>query len=99
MIEKQIAQMTWREILKLVYDVLSYQLFEIDGHGMSLGKLISGIVLLVLGYIVSKRAAREVDRRLFVRMNIDEALRYTFRRLTFYFFMFLATLFTLHMLA
>lgn len=97
--EKHLAQMTWREILHLVYDILSYPLFEIDGHPFSLGKLMAGAVLLVVGYMLSNRAAREVDRRLLARMNVDEALRYTLHRLFFYFFLFLATLFTLHMLA
>ena len=103
--EKQVAQvaqatqMTWTEILKVAYQILNYQLFELDGHGVSLGKLISGVVLLVVGYMVSRRGAKEVDNRLYTRLDIDQALRYTFRRLTFYFFLCLTTLFTLHTLA
>ncbi len=100
--EKQVVQatqMTWTEILKVAYQILNYQLFELDGHGVSLGKLISGVVLLVIGYMVSRRGAREVDNRLYTRLDIDQAMRYTFRRLTFYFFLCLTTLFTLHTLA
>ncbi len=95
---EEIAHATWKETLKLVYQVLSYQLFELDGHGVSLGKLMSGIVLLTLGYMISKRGAKEVDKRILTRMSVDESLRYTLRKFIFYFFLCLSTLFTLHTL-
>lgn len=97
--EGQLAQMTWTEVLRVTYQVMSFELFEVDGHGLSLGKLLSGVILFVLGYLLSKRASRAIDRRLLTRLDIDEALRYTFRRLIFYFFLCVSTLFTLHTLA
>jgi potassium efflux system protein len=97
--EEIVVQHTWAEILKLIFDVLNYQLFELDGHGVSLGKLVTGIVMLVISYLISRRGAKEVDRRVLVRMNVDEHLRYTLRRLIFYFFVCITTLFTLHTLA
>jgi potassium-dependent mechanosensitive channel len=97
--EEVVVQHTWREILHLTFDVLNYQLFELDGHGVSLGKLVTGIVLLIMSYIVSRRGAKEVDRRLLTKMNVDDSLRYTLQRLIFYFFVCLTTLFTLHILA
>jgi small-conductance mechanosensitive channel len=96
--EKMVAQYTWGEILKVSYQVMNYQLFELDGHGVSLGKLLSGIFMLAASYIISRRAAREVDRRVLGRMTIDDHLRYTLRRFIFYFFLCLMTLFTLHTL-
>jgi len=94
-----IAQHTWKDILKVTYDVLNYPLFELDGHGVSLGKMVTGIFLLIISYMISRRAASEVDRRVLVRMNVDDSLRYTFRRMIFYFFVCITTLFTLHALA
>src|SRR5665213_1784003 len=97
--EEIVGQYTWKEILHLIYEVLNYQLFELDGHGVSLGKLISGIVMLIVSYLISRRGAKEVDKRLLTRMNVDDSLRYTMRRFIFYFFVCLTTLFTLHILA
>lgn len=96
--EKVVVEYTWKEIAGVVYQILNYQLFELDGHGISLGKLISGIFLLVLGYMISRRGAREVDNRVLTRMDVDEHLRYTLRRFIFYFFLCISTLFTLHTL-
>lgn len=97
--EKVVVQYTWTEILKFTFTVLNYQLFELDGHGVSLGKLISGIFMLIIGYLLSRHAAKVVDKRVLVRMNVEDHLRYTLRRFIFYFFVCLATLFTLHTLA
>lgn len=97
--EEIVAQHTWAEILRLIFDVLNYQLFQLDGHPVSFGKLVTGVVMLILGYVLSRRASSEVDRRMLTRMNLDESLRYTMRRLLFYFFVFVTTLFTLHTLA
>jgi small-conductance mechanosensitive channel len=89
---------TWRDFLGQVHYVMSYQLFEIDGNGITLWKLLSGIVLLAVGYLISRRAAREVEKRVLVHMPIEESLRYTFRQLIFYFLLFITTLFTLRAL-
>ena len=96
--EKVVVEYTWKEILSITYQVLNYQLFELDGHGVSLGKLISGIILLIAGYWISRRGANAVDSRLLMRMNVDEYLRYVLRRFIFYFFLCISTLFTLHTL-
>lgn len=89
---------TWRDFLGQVHFVMSYQLFEIDGNGITLWKLLSGIVLLAVGYLVSRRASREVEKRVLIHMPIEESLRYTFRQLIFYFLLFITTLFTLRAL-
>lgn len=92
------VERTWQDVVLQVRAVLDYQLFELDGHGVSVAKLLTGIVLLFVGYAVSARAAREVDRRVLGRLNLDQSLRYTFRRLIFYLFFFIATMFTLRTL-
>lgn len=96
--EKVVIEYTWKEILSITYQVLNYQLFELDGHGVSLGKLICGIILLIIGYWLSRRGANAVDSRVLVRMNVDEYLRFVLRRFIFYFFLIISTLFTLHTL-
>ena len=96
--EKAVVQMTWHEIGRVAFEVLNYQLFELDGYGVSLGKLITGILMLVLGYYLAGRGSKEVDRRVLTRLNVDESLRYTLKRFIFYFLLSLSTLFTLHTL-
>jgi small-conductance mechanosensitive channel len=91
-------QWTWHEIFAQLASVLNYKLFELDGNGVSVAKLITGVALLVVGYWFAGRAAREVDRRLLGRLQMDSGLRYTFQRLIFYFFLFIVTLFTLRTL-
>jgi potassium efflux system protein len=97
--EEVMVQHTWKEIAQMIFDILNYPLFNLDAIPFSLGKLITGIFLLMLGYAFSRRASGEVDRRVLTRMNMDESLRYTMRRLLFYFFVCITTLFSLHMLA
>lgn len=89
---------TWKDFLGHVVFVLNYKLFELDGNGISLGKLLSGILLLVIGYLISRRASREVERRVLVHMPVEESMRYTLRQLIFYFLLFITTLFTLRAL-
>lgn len=95
---EQAVEMTWKEILAFIGEILNYQLFVLDGHGVSLGKLISGIILLIVGYWISGRGAGLIDQRLLSRLHVDTSLRFTFRRLIFYFFLTISTLFTLHTL-
>ena len=97
--EEILVEHTWGELLHLIFQTLNYPLFELDGHPVSLGKLITGVVMLIMGYWVSRRASREMDRRVLTRMNMDDSLRYTMRRFMFYFFVCITTLFTLHTLA
>lgn len=89
---------TWHEIFQQCAAVLNYKLFELDGHGVSVAKLITGVVLLVVGYWLSGRAAKEVDRRVLGKLSLEESLRYTFQRLIFYMFFAVVTLFTLRTL-
>lgn len=96
--EKLWAQMTWSEVIRWIFHILSYPLFELDGHAVSLGKLTSGLVMLVFAYIFSKRASREVDQRLLVRLSIEDSLRYSLKKFNFYLFMAFSTLFILHTL-
>lgn len=96
---EQVVEKGWHDIVSQVTAVLDYKLFELDGHGVSVAKLITGFALLFVGYIISGRAAKAVDDRLLVRLpHLDVSLRYTFRRLIFYFFFFITTLFTLRAL-
>lgn len=92
------GELALHDIVAQFAAVLNYKLFEIDGNGVSVAKLITGLVLLIVGYWLAGRATKELDRRLLGRMQIDEGLRYTFQRLIFYFLLAIVTLFTLRTL-
>lgn len=83
---------------RLFWEVMNYQLFEVDGHPFTLSKIIMGLILLTIGYLVSRRAARGVENRLFTRMQMEESLKYALGRFTFYLFLIISSLFTLHVL-
>lgn len=89
---------TWHEILSACAAVLDYKLFNLDGSPVSVAKLLTGIFLLAAGFLLANRASTEFDRRVLGRLSIEDSLRYTFRRLFFYFTLFLVTVFTLRIL-
>jgi len=91
-------EMSWTDILKFAWQVLNYHIIEFDGYAITLGKLLMGLLLILLGYMVSRRIATLMDRRVLGRLNLEESLRYTFRRLIFYFSFLFSILFTLHVL-
>lgn len=83
---------------RVFWDVMHYQLFEVDGHPFTLSKILIGLILLAVGYYFSRRAARAVEKRLFARMQMEESLRYALGRFTFYLFLIIVSLFTLRVL-
>ncbi len=89
------GQMTMKEVFSQILWVLNYQIFELDGNPISVGKILTGIFLLVVGYLFSRRASKELDRRVLSHMPVDESIRHTLTQLIFYFFLFVSTLFTL----
>lgn len=87
-----------QDILKTVHGVLSYQIFTIDQYGFSLSSLLTGLALIWIGYMLSNRVSQTVDNRLLHRLNVEDSLRYTMRRFTFYVMMIFWVLFTLRLL-
>lgn len=90
-----IERKTWS---RWFWDVMNYQIFEVDNHPFTASKIVVGLILLALGYWVSKRASRAVERRLLVKFDVDESLRYALGRFSFYLFLIMTWLFTLHIL-
>lgn len=86
------------EHLQGLSEILNYPLFTLEGHPISALNFLVGILLIFTGVFVSKRLSKEFDRRLLARTSMDEGLRYTFRRLIYYFFLLLSVLFTLRTL-
>lgn len=83
---------------RLFWDVMNYQLFEVDSHPFTLSKIAFGVFLLIVSYWFSKRAANAVERRLLKPLQVEESLRYAMNRFSFYIFLIITWLFTLHVL-
>lgn len=79
--------------------VWSYALFTLDGQPMTVGKLITGVILLIIGLRLSKRAADVVDERFLARLDVDLSMRFTLRRVFFYFLVVVVTLTVLRALS
>ena len=79
--------------------IWNFQLFMVDGHPMTVGKLIIGLIVFILGYILSRKASNAIHNRLLNRMDIDVSLRETFRSVIFYVFLVFTILFTLRLLS
>lgn len=80
------------EVLRGISVVWTYELFSLDGQPMSVGKIITGIILLVLGYRFSRRASEAIDNRFINRLDVDLSTRYTLRRVLFFFLFAVVTL-------
>ena len=87
------------EWLKGASMIWVYELFEVGGAPFTVGKLITGLLLLGFGYWLAKRASDAIDRRLISRLEIESSLRQTLKRALFYFLVVIVTLFTLHTLS
>ncbi len=77
----------------------AFELFSLDGQPMTIGKLITGIILLVVGYRLSKRASDVIDERFLTRLDVDVSMRFSLRRVLFYFFLVIVTLTVLRALS
>lgn len=87
------------EFLKSLSMVWIYELFEVGGSPFTVGKLVTGLFLLGVGYWLAKRSTDAIDRRLISRLEIETSLRQTLKRALFYFLIVIVTLFTLHTLS
>ncbi len=95
---ERITNSSWSEIFSIITDVIHFQLFELGDSPISIGKLLGAVLLLVISYIVSRQASRIIDRKIFVKFDIEESLRYTLSRFLFYLFLGISCLMSLHAL-
>lgn len=90
--------MDLKEFLSFLSYVLNFELLNVDGISLSLGKLLLGVTLLILSYVIARKLARVIDRRVLSHLNVDSSLRYNLQRFIFYVFLVINSLFVLHIL-
>ncbi|MCB0356768.1 MAG: mechanosensitive ion channel [Bdellovibrionales bacterium] len=81
-----------------VPDLWNINLLSVDGKNITLGKVITGILLFIMGYFICRSLSREIESRLLSRLDIDASLKHTLRTMIFYSMLVILTLFVLRLL-
>jgi small-conductance mechanosensitive channel len=77
----------------------NFQIFAVEGSPITVGKLTIGLILVVLGYFLSRLISHAVHRRLLSRTKIQASMQYTLERMVFYFVYVFIVLFILQLLS
>lgn len=75
-----------------------YELLAVDDRPITLGKLISGLVLLAFGVLVARQVSQTVGRRMLPRMGVHQGASLAAQTIAFYSLVMLFGLFTLELL-
>ena len=79
------------------HDVMSavwnFPLFVVDGHPVTIGKIIVGIALIIFGFFFSKYLSRKIARNLIRRFIQDKGAVATLETFSFYLFLSVLTVF------
>lgn len=78
--------------------IWTFQIFNVDGQPITVGKLVVGVILLILGFMLSKGASRQLRSRVLSRLDIDSSLQATWQTFLFYIIYALVVLFVLQLL-
>ena len=85
---------TWQP-LKMCWQ---YELTSIDDQPITVGKVVVGIVLLLIGYILSRRASRLLGTRVLPRFGMNEGVSSALQTIAFYLLVATFGFFTLELL-
>ena len=95
----QIASVTWGERLTEIWEAIKkvwrYELATIDDRPITVSKIIVALVLLLLGFFISRHVSRLLGRQLLPRLHIPESATAAFQALTFYTLVLFFTFFAL----
>jgi len=75
-----------------------YELTSIDDQPITVGKIVVGIVLLLIGYMLSRRASRLLGGRVLPRFGMNEGVASALQSITFYLLLATFVFFTLELL-
>ena len=83
--------------LEIFPDFWHYTIFNVDQNPITFGKLITGIIFIVFGYIFIRLIVNYFEHRILARLDVDIPKRYTIKIFLFYFLFILLILFTLYL--
>jgi len=73
-----------RDLIHSIGAVWSYQLTTIDGRSLTVGKVVTAILILLIGALIAKLAMRRIARRGLARVGIEPGAAAAFETLGFY---------------
>ena len=78
-----------------VVHVWGYEVTTVEDHPITVGKMIIALVLLVAGFILSKRLSVQIGNQLIKRFSMDQAAAFAFQQIFYYLSLVLLVLFVL----
>ena len=75
--------------------VWGYEVTTVEDHPITVGKMIIALVLLVVGFILSKRLSVQIGNQLIKRFSMDQAAAFAFQQILYYLLLVLLVLFVL----
>lgn len=84
--------------LRLLRTSWQYEIASIDDQPITVGKVVAGLVLLLIGYILSRRASGLLGTRVLPRFGMNEGVASALQTIAFYLFLATFGFFTLELL-
>ena len=85
----------WRESWRRTGMVWRYEIASVDDRPITIGKIVTGVLLLIVGLFASKKLSRVLGRRLLPRLRLAEGAAYAIQSVIFYVLVVTFTLFAL----
>ena len=86
------------QFLELFPSFWNYAVFQVEKNPITVGNIILGLSLIILGYISIRLVIKYFEKRVLARLDIDVSQRYTIKVFLSYFLLILLFLFTLHLI-
>ncbi|MCH2181860.1 MAG: mechanosensitive ion channel [Mariniblastus sp.] len=88
----------WSAIYESCEDWWTYDLIQVDDEKISVGKLLSAFLLLIIGLIIARKLSRTLGGKMFPRLGMQEGGSLALQTIMFYGLCVLFTFFTLETL-
>jgi small-conductance mechanosensitive channel len=75
---------TLRDAVQRIAAVWNFQLMQVDGRPLTVGKVVIALLVLTVGLPIARRLLRRVSRRLFTRIGLEPGAASAFETLVFY---------------
>ena len=86
------------KFLEIFPSFWNYAVFQVEKNPITVGNIILGLSLIILGYIFIRLVVRYFEMRVLARLDIEVSQRYTIKVFLFYFLLIVLCLFTLHLI-
>ena len=86
------------EIWSSIPGIWNLVLFKVDKNAITLGQIIIGFTLLIMGYFVTRRLTRHLEKLILQKLDVQESVGHAISTFLLYFCMLILCLFTLRLL-